>query len=221
MAKAAFEDGLDELLSKIDGVKKTILCLTDSGNIFRKDIWPGYKAKRKRKPLALKPLKDWLLHETKHHTYLRPRLEADDIVGILATSKKIVPGEKLIVSIDKDLLQIPGTHLNPDKDDGPFKVTEEEGFYHHLVQTLTGDTTDEYPGCPGIGPKKAEAILFGASPPFGTHAEAWRAVVKAFEKTGLDEEAALIQARTARILTADLYDFKRKEPKLWEPPSSV
>ena len=48
----------------------------------------------------------------------------------------------------------------------------------------------------------------------------WKAVVEAFKEKDLTEEDALVNARLARILTADDYDFERKEPKLWSPSSS-
>jgi len=212
LAKVQFKEQLDILLDKVETAIDTfshhVLCLTDSGHDFRRDIWPSYKAKRTRKPLVYYRLREWVIENYGKDVYFRPKLEADDILGILATGK-IIKGEKMIVSIDKDLKQIPGLLFNPDKDDEPTEITPADATLWHLMQTLTGDQTDGYPGCPGIGPKRAVAI-----------AEAgWPAVVAAFEKAGLTEQDAIIQARVAKILTADLYDFKKKEPKLWSPSS--
>jgi hypothetical protein len=39
------------------------------------------------------------------------------------------------------------------------EITEAQADRFHMIQTLTGDVTDGYPGCPGIGPVKAEQIL--------------------------------------------------------------
>ena len=47
--------------------------------------------------------------------------------------------------------------------------------------------------------------------------ELWAAVVATYEKAKLSEGDALTQARVARILRASDYDFKRKEPILWQP----
>jgi DNA polymerase-1 len=47
----------------------------------------------------------------------------------------------------------------------------------------------------------------------------WVRIVEAFTKAGLNESEAILQARLARILTADLYDFKNKAPILWVPPA--
>jgi len=103
--------------------------------------------------------------------------------------------------------QIPGLLFNPDHDLEPTEITQEAGDHWHLMQTLTGDTVDGYPGCHGIGPKRAVAIADSG----------WEAVVAAFEKAGQTADDALTQARVARILTADLFDFKKKEPILWTP----
>lgn len=207
-AKVIFGEMLADLIEKVQNAipcKQRILCLTDSGHDFRRDIWPDYKSKRKRKPLVYYRLRTWVV-ETQTPVYLRDHLEADDILGILATGD-IVKGEKVVVSIDKDLRQIPGLLFNPDKDDLPVEVTREDADRWHLMQTLMGDQTDGYPGCPGIGPKRAEPIVKAG----------WPAVVAAFEKAGLTADDALTQARVARILTADLYDFKKKAPILWTP----
>ena len=96
------------------------------------------------------------------------------------------------------------------------EVTEEEADYNHMLQTLTGDAADGYPGCPGIGPKTAEKLLAGVG---RTYAEMWPIVVEQYAKKGLSEGIALTQARIARICRRDDYDFKRKEVKLWNPPT--
>jgi DNA polymerase-1 len=44
--------------------------------------------------------------------------------------------------------------------------------------------------------------------------------VETFEEKGMTEDDALVNARLAKILTADDYDFQRKEPKLWSPSSN-
>jgi len=201
------------VLAKLEEVRETlsgdatVLALTDSDGNFRKAILPTYKGNRVgvKKPLVLKAVKQWLIDE--HGAYWRPGLEGDDVLGILATSNALVKGEKVIVSIDKDMKSIPGLYSRDGKT--IVTVTEAEADYWHMYQTLTGDTTDGYSGCRGIGPKKAEAILADGIE--------WSKIVTVYEKAGFSEEEALVQARVARILRAADYDFKRKEPKLWQP----
>jgi 5'-3' exonuclease len=152
--------------------------------------------------------------EREYRTVKMAGLEADDVLGIFATRDP----KAIICSMDKDMKTIPcnlwnGTDL--------LKVSEAEADYFHLHQTLTGDTTDGYPGCPGIGPVKAAKLLDAPmKPELLTEVRVpalWKVVVVAFEKAGLTEEDALRQARLARILRDCDWDSKNKEPILWSP----
>jgi DNA polymerase I len=204
--KAAVLEIIDRYMAELDGTDVK-LCLTDSEGNFRFGVLPSYKGNRKsvKKPLVLKSIKQWLIDE--HAAYFRPGLEGDDCMGILSTAN-VIKGEKVIVSIDKDMKTIPGLFCHR-LEDGVMEISEDEADYWHLYQTLTGDTTDGYAGCPGVGPKKATALL-DADP-------SWSTVVAAYAKAGLSEADALQQARVARILRASDYDFKKKEPILWTP----
>ena len=133
-----------------------------------------------------------------------PDMEADDLLGFTQTDQP--ESDHIIVSPDKDMKQIPGKLYNMDE---LTTVTPEEGRRWHFIQTLAGDQTDGYPGCPGIGVKKAEAL-------FDKHGESWETVVAAFEKVGLTEEDALLNARLAKILqNTDIHD--NGTIKLWTP----
>lgn len=206
----------DEIVATRDLLKldRVILCFSSLEGNFRKTVLPSYKGNRKG---VDKPVKfHWLrekLHE-KYETFERPMLEGDDVMGILSTHPKLLPGKKIIVSIDKDMKTIPGWLFNPDKDKEPWLVEGIDADYYHMFQTLTGDTTDGYKGCPNIGKVKAEAMLLAA---IEAGDPMWKPVVEAYEKAGLTEEDALVQARCARILRHTDYDYKRKQVKLWSP----
>lgn len=211
-----FTEVTNAVLSQIERIMDALeghdykLCLTDPKHNFRLDVLPTYKTHRKtvKKPLVLLKVKEWMVEEL--DGIIRPGLEGDDVMGILAThpSKR----EKIIVSIDKDMKTIPCTYVR-DIAQPPAEITEDEADYNHLFQTLTGDVTDGYSGCPAVGPKRAEQIIeLGA-----TIADNWAAVVETYASKGLGEEEALRQARVARILRATDYDFKKKEPILWTP----
>lgn len=214
--KSSVRQQIDEAMDTLGGDSYK-LCLTDSEGNFRKSILPTYKGNRAstKKPLILLHIKQWMIDEL--DAYFRPGLEGDDCMGILATMKG--KDERVIVSIDKDMKTIPGLFCRDVSTGEIVEIDAHVADYWHLYQTLTGDTTDGYSGCPGVGPKKAEAILGypGDFLALGTEA-AWEAVVKAYEKAGLNESEALVQARVARILRATDYDFKKKEPILWRPP---
>lgn len=208
----AMDEAIDRAMDHFDA-DTYYLCLTDPEHNFRRDILPTYKGNRTgKRPLVLMKAKEWMVEN--RGGLIRSGLEGDDLMGILATAPH--KGERIIVSIDKDMKTIPcnfargmGAEVHT--------ITEAEADYWHLYQTLTGDTTDGYSGCPSVGPKKAEALLeLGA-----TIADNWASVVKAYDKAGLGEEEALRQAQVARILRHTDYDNKKKVPILWQPPSAT
>lgn len=186
------------------------LCWTADRN-FRKDIEPTYKANRtrydRRKPVGYLALRRWA--EQQFPSECWHRLEADDVLGILGTRHN---DRTIIWSGDKDLKQIPGLHL--DNDGNTYLVSELEADVYFYRQALTGDSTDGYPGCPGVGPKTAEKLI----PSEGfTEASAWRTVIDQYKKKGLGADYALTQARLARILRETEYTFD--EIQLWTPTS--
>lgn len=79
---------------------------------------------------------------------------------------------------------------------------------------LTGDSSDNYPGCPGIGAVAAAKLL----DPCRTEIEMWAATAAAFQKKGVPIANAIAQARCARILRAGEYDLAAGTPRLWQPP---
>jgi DNA polymerase-1 len=137
-------------------------------------------------------------------------LEADDVLGILATEP--TNEERIIVSIDKDLLQIPG---KVSRDGKTYEeISEDEANYWHMMQTLTGDSTDGYSGCPRVGVKTAQKIL-------GDHIQVplldlWMRVLAAYAKVGYSTDEALAQARVARILRHNDYNKETGGIKLWQ-----
>lgn len=213
-AKDQIRGYIDDLMEDLKA-DHMIVCLSDDFSNFRKGVLPTYKGNRKKegRPELLYPLKEWMF-ET-YESRRREHLEGDDVLGILSTHPKLIKGKKIIVSIDKDLQTIPGWLFNPDKDKRPRLIPEIEADRFWMYQTLIGDTTDHYKGCPFVGPVKAERALADCD----TLEEMWEAVVAEFEKKKLTAEDALVQARVARILRWTDYDFKKREVKLWEPPT--
>ena len=195
---------LDEQVDKLVNeapVQDCIVALSDKEN-YRKELAPYYKANRKttRKPMLLQWAKEYL--QSKYNTVMYRRLEADDVLGILGTANT----DTIIWSEDKDLRTVPAKHWI---DGDVVEISEEEADYNFLTQTLVGDATDNYKGCPSVGYKTAEKIL-----EFG---DGWGAVVRAFISKGLSEEVALENARLARILRNGEYDTDTGEVKLWTP----
>lgn len=200
-ALAATNRELTRIKNKFGTFSEMILFFSDSIN-FRKQILESYKGHRNRKkPCGYKRVINALREEYK--VIIKPSLEADDAMGVYSTK---YPGN-CIVSPDKDMRQIPGKLYNLDE---VFTVKKDEGARWHLIQALAGDQTDGYSGVPGIGVKRATSL-------FEESGYSWKTVLKAFTDKGLTEYDAITNARLARILTVDDYDFKNKCPILWTP----
>lgn len=216
-----FSGAIDKMAQKF-GTQDITLCFSgtyDTPN-FRLAVDPSYKASRqdKRKPLCYAALREEA--EGTYTTQAFPGLEADDVMGILATKPK---ADVIICSQDKDMKTIPAKIWTGDK---MLTLSAEEADYWHMLQTLTGDTVDGFKGCPGIGKVKAEKLLsdtslFGMSNAEFDPEGAWRVVTTAYAKAGLTEEDALRNARLARILRWDDWDRKNKEPILWTPQTAT
>ena len=199
------ERELYRIASDLGCFDDSILFFSDSVN-FRKSIDPAYKGHRNRKkPCGYRRVIEALKKE--YPVVVMPGLEADDAMGIYATKEE----GHIICSPDKDMRQIPGQLY--DLKEGVVEITKEEGDRWHLIQTMAGDQTDGYSGVPGIGIKRADALLT-------EHGATWETVKQAFAEKDLDEDVALMNARLAKILQVDDFDFSTQEPILWSPTSN-
>ncbi len=140
------------------------------GPTFRHDAFEGYKATRKATPDALIPqipfIKD-IIRAFSIPVLEKQGLEADDIIGTLAKKYAEKGIKTVIVSGDKDMMQLVSddiTMIDTMKDKtydaaavkeffgvGPEKVPE--------ILGLAGDQSDNIPGIPGIGPKMAQRLI--------------------------------------------------------------
>lgn len=199
----------------MDGLREvcpdhTMVLVFGDSYSFRYGVWPKYKAKRKlrRKPAGYRDLQDWVWFNGRVRGWETARLadvEGDDVLGILYEEGDV------IASVDKDLLTVPGIHLRDGKLTEVSRLEADLTFYS---QVMTGDSTDGYPGCPGVGPVAATKALLGCN----TEPEMWQQVVAQYKKKGYDLPYVLSQARCARILRAGEYDHEQKVPILWNPP---
>lgn len=186
-----------------------IMCLScPSRTYFRHDIYPEYKGNRKglEPPIALKAVKEWFY--TKYKVVTMPGLEADDVMGILGTDPNL--NSPVIISIDKDMLTVPTKYLNPDKMRRPVRNNARQCDLLVMHQAMTGDSTDNYKGIPGVGKVKADKILAELGNP-------WVNTEKAFLENGLTSSYALTMMRLARILRYEDYNQETGEVRLWHP----
>lgn len=130
-----------------------------TGKNFRDDLYPQYKQTATRvKGRGERPTHH---NDAKDFLYSLPTVtiadycEADDLIAQWATS---LGDKSVIVTIDKDLNQIPGHHYSP-KFEKYFVVSEQEAKEFFLYQLMIGDSMDKIPGVEGIGPKKADLLI--------------------------------------------------------------
>src|SRR5580698_706848 len=159
------------------GFKPTHLAIIfdKTENSFRRDIYPAYKAHRKDPPDELLPQFP-LMRATVSAFGMVPieqgRYEADDIIATYARQARQAGADVLIVSADKDLMQLiePGVSMydpaSGDREERRFGVEEVVKYFEGVgpdkvvdVQALAGDSTDNVPGAPGIGLKTAAQLI--------------------------------------------------------------
>lgn len=135
------------------------LYLTGSGN-FREQIATirPYKGNRRpwHKPRLQPEIREYLKDVWQAQVVYGQ--EADDEVCILQTQLEKEGVPSVICGIDKDLLQCPGWHYDTNKDKF-VRISQPQGDVLFYKQLLTGDTTDNIPGCFRAGAKAAKEMI--------------------------------------------------------------
>jgi len=196
---------------------------------FRHEAFADYKATRRPIPDTLIPQIPYVKEIVRGFAIPfieQPGLEADDIIGTIARRRAGEGMEVVIVSGDKDLMQLVSDHVvmvDTMKDKtydvaavkerfgvGPDKVVE--------ILGITGDVSDNIPGVPGIGPKGALRLIeqFGSVQEILDHPEKIHnlkireAILANADKARLSRELARI--RTDAEFAFDLEACRRREP---------
>ncbi|MFD1793000.1 DNA polymerase I [Ochrobactrum teleogrylli] len=141
-----------------------------SSKTFRNALYPEYKANRTAPPEDLVPQFGLIRQATRAFNLPcieKEGFEADDLIATYARLAEQAGGDVTIVSSDKDLMQLvtPGVSMYDSMKDKQIsipEVIEKWGVPPEKMidlQSLTGDSTDNVPGIPGIGPKTAAQLL--------------------------------------------------------------
>ena len=168
-AVLGFTNMLMKLLYEVDADHLAIV-FDSARETFRNDLYPDYKANRPDPPEELIPQFPLVRDATLAFNVVcleTPGYEADDLIATYTRQAVEQGADVTIVSSDKDLMQlvsdrvrmfdaIKNRYIGPEQVKekfgvGPDKVTE--------VQALAGDSTDNVPGVPGIGPKTAAQLI--------------------------------------------------------------
>ena len=200
MKKIADANGLNEFDIKV---------FLSSGPCFRHRVAKTrpYKGSRddKRRPTYEKEVRDYIIQQ--YDTYVAEDEEADDLLGIWAT--KAGPHGAIIITLDKDLDQIPGLKYNFMHEVG-YEVTENQAWYNFCIQLMTGDPVDDIPGLPKIGAGKAKKALHGLEDDPNAMMEE---VVRMYQiHSGKENWYEYLKEQ------GQLVYIRRKEGEMWEPP---
>lgn len=159
------------ILKLLEERKPKLLCVAkDSKESFRKERYPKYKANREAPPPDLQQQIRRI--EEVVEAFRFPQLgqsgmEADDVIASLVRWARGKGKRVVIVSADKDLLQLVGEGVvmydtMRDRVFGVAETIERMGVPPHQVRdllALTGDSSDNVPGVPSVGPKTAAKFL--------------------------------------------------------------
>ena len=172
-AVAGFCNMLFKYLDGNDGrdAPTHVAVIFDKGShTFRNDLYAEYKANRAEMPEDLRPQIPLTREATRAFNIAcieQEGFEADDIIATLARRAREAGGRVTIISSDKDLMQLVGggvemldamksRRIGPEEVEEKFGVGPDKVVY---VQALAGDSVDNIPGAPGIGPKIAAQLI--------------------------------------------------------------
>jgi len=197
---------------------------------FRHELYPAYKANRQAQPEDLSAQIPWIkriLGEMRLGVLEQDGFEADDVIATLARAGRSQGFDVWIVTADKDLFQLVGPHvrvlrMEPDREleiDAQ-GVREKMGVPPEQIPDLlglVGDSSDNIPGVPKVGPKTGVALLER----FPTVEEIYRNIdfIPNERLRGLlapHAQTALLSKRLATVkddlpLAVRLEDLKRRE----------
>jgi DNA polymerase I len=161
---------------------ESVAVVFDAGpKCFRNDIYPAYKANRGETPPELLPQFEQcerIVDALGLARFKENNFEADDIIATLATQARAAGVEVTILSGDKDLAQLvdEGTRVLDPSRSKRFTVRTVPKLFgvnpDQMVDYLAmcGDSSDNIPGIPGVGPKTASALLQGLGSMDGIYA---------------------------------------------------
>lgn len=193
-----------------------IVCFDKKAPTFRKQMYVGYQAKRPKMSEDLVPQIDLVHHALDAAKVIHFGIdgyEADDLIGTLSKQGVEKGLEVIIVSGDRDLLQLVNSHvlmLAPvtgitnmalfDEN----KIKEKYSLLPKQIidfKALVGDASDNYPGVSGIGPKTASDLLNKYQNLENLYSRISELQPNLQEKLAQDAEQAALAKKLATILT--------------------
>ncbi|MFH0994046.1 MAG: DNA polymerase I [Pseudomonadota bacterium] len=205
------------------------LCFDSKGKTFRHEMYPDYKATRPPMPEDMRVQLSYIREVSEGFqmpVIELPGFEADDLIGTLAARADQAGFSVVMVTGDKDFIQLVTETVSiwdPMKD----KVTNLEEVHKTFglepgqiidVMGFSGDTSDNVPGVPGIGPKTALSLIQN----FGSMAQVYERIDEVASKSVRRKLAdhkdqaflsrSLVTIQTNVPLSVHLEDFKANPP---------
>ena len=230
-----FVNTLDQLL-RIEKPTHIAIAFDMKGPTFRHDMFPEYKAQREVMPEDIRKAIPYIREIVKGYNIPileKEGFEADDVIGTLAKTAEKEGFQVFMVTPDKDYAQLVSENIfmykpkrmgNEIEILGVEQVCENFQIQNPLqvidVLGLMGDTSDNIPGCPGIGPKTAMKLVsdFGSIDGVYQNIE----ILKGKQKENLIQfEEQVRMSRTLATIILDVpVEFNQEELIMCDPDYS-
>lgn len=213
-----FVNTLQDLLKR-ERPTHIAVCFDPAGKTFRHEEYPEYKAQREATPEAIRQAVPYIKEILAAYNITVcevPGFEADDVVGTLSRLASEQGFDTFMVTGDKDFGQLVRDNVkiyHPGKNEilGVDEINAKYGLTSPLqvidLLGLMGDTADNIPGCPGVGPKTAEKLIaaYGSIENLLNHTDELKGTLK--QKVVDNAEKILLSKHLATIRTDVPIDF--------------
>ena len=204
----------------------------DHGKTFRHEAYPPYKAQREETPEDIKlsvPYIKQILEGMHIPIYQVDGFEADDVIGTLATKAGAQGITTYMLTPDKDYGQLigPNVYMYRPRHGGGYDIVGEKEIQekyqiptaHQVIDLLAlmGDSSDNYPGCPGVGEKTAVKLIneFGSVEGLIEHSDQLKGKMREKVEGAVDD--IKMSKFLATIRTDVPVDLNLEEMKVSEP----
>lgn len=207
-----------------------LICVFDGkGKTFRHNLFLDYKATRKPTDEDLKtqfPIVHKIVEALNIPMFLREGYEADDILGTLVNSPELKNTNRIIVTGDRDLLQLAnediqiylsGGNINKSELLSYEDVKTKLGFAPELLadfKGLRGDSSDNIPGIKGIGEKTASKLIQDFGNLEGIYSSLDKIKGSVLTKLVEGKEIAFLSRKLATIVTDLHFDYNLEQARL-------
>ena len=231
-AVLGFVNTLEDVLKK-ENPTHIGIAFDPSGPTFRHEAYEQYKAQREETPEVIRqsvPIIKEVIRAYRIPILEMPGFEADDVIGTLATEAGKQGIKTYMMTPDKDYGQLVSENVfmyRPKYGDKEFEVlgVEEVKAKFNIESPLQvidmlglmGDSSDNIPGCPGVGEKTAQKLIaqYGSIENLLSHSEELKGALKTKVETNKDMitfSKFLATIKTDVPIELNLEELKRKTP---------